>query len=1520
MAFSKVKVGGLADDSVTAANIDDDGTGYTVGNLTNSGTLQQTGQVTLGSGGTNWSLPTARGTDKYVLQINGTTGASDWAESLTAPEISGHNFDVSGSTDDGGINAYEAPYEYTGTTNETTTISSLSSTTGLLAGQYISGAGIPADTTIVSVNSGASTMVISNAVTVAGTQTGVALKIQKTPGEKNGGKVTLTGANFGATIGEITVAITDSGGAVIANASYLSGLTGGNTITAEWTGTEGTYSTDLTSSYTDPIYFKITKSGLSSNVHNTNTTLTSDPAVTALSGSSQTGGDVFTDPSATSLGAYGSGRTAGGGQDSNTKVLLNFDRGGGTDIEDSSNIGGDGHKVTATNQAVIKASPFGDGKTAMYFDGSDDSLSVASTINAELDALGTGAFTVELWVNFSNITSEEGLFNFSIPGNNNGAGLQIAYRGDYNPKGFNVMVAGTQKTVNFDAQIGTWYHLALCRSASGGTVRFFIDGVQKPENGSGSGGQASGTGSFSWTASGDLDIAWDQRYIGRLAHSAGLYFEGYIDEVRVSNTERYATNFDVSTSRFVDDSNTLLLIHSNQSYNEADNKILPSVNGVTFSTTNGRSAWGGSNWLFDGTNDYVTFPPNDDFVFGTGDFTIEAWLYSTDWSHTTYINWFDFRDADADSDAFWLGFQGSAATPGKLYMYHNNQNNFLSSSAVFSTGGWHHLAVVRNGGTITAYVDGTATGTTYNIGTSTNLSGKNTVYLSRFFSSNNYFFEGHMEDIRITKGLAVYTGNFTAPTGQLTKTWDSNNLGGYANLTNIASNTDSSKVKLLIHGNHAKFTDSGDASGTAHNITPTGSFHSEGHGAIAPALTWPASLKKNGSAGVYFDGNGDVLTVSPAPVIPTGNNVKTVEAWVYSTGVDSGDYQYVWYGGSSGNGNAFGLMLPNDGSNNTIASQHDGSSYDKFSSIATTSIANKWVHFAQVYDGTNIRLYLNGKNIVNEALSLTTGSGVLYIGGPASPPNTTQSFRGYIANLRVSSSVEYSGTNSSSDWSNYLGSSGTTAWNQPTKIYGAFGQDTPDVGTITLTATGDGDFTWSEVAGGTALPGTLAVGSTTHSGSGNSRTHTATITGKLPTNTSTTFTNGVRGDTATNNILLKVQHDTDATKAVTLNGVTGMGITQKSTEKPVLFNARRYLGNQLAREHSGYGFQPDFIWVKNRDNTISHMLVDSVRGLSGTGGGAILSDSNAAADGNERITGITSDGYQHYKSGNYTYTNTTDVAYISWAWKAGGAPTATNDNTSGAMDANSVSVNGTLQSSYTPSGSPSIYPKKMSVNTAGGFSVTLYSGYSTSANAEATVPHGLDGTPDFVFIKNLNNANVWIVRGPGFADNECLHLNSSDDKQVGATLDSAYGQIKTADTNLVTLRGGSNGPDNVGKTGWDYIMYAWKAVSGVSAFGTYTGNGTSSSPGTQTINTAFRPRFVMIKPYTATGSWSMWDSFRTFASGDLKELYANGDGAEPTSVTSTYLISLENTGFKFTNIYHQSLNSSSVSYIYMAFA
>ena len=623
MAFSKVKVGGLADDSVTAANIDDDGTGYTVGNLTNSGTLQQTGQATFGSGGTNWTLPTARGTDKYVLQINGTTGAADWQESLTAPEISGHNFDVSGSTDDGGINAYEAPYELTGTTNATTTISAIN-TTNLLVGQYISGAGIPADTTISAIPSPGSSgsITISNQVTIAGTQTGVALKIQKTPGEKNGGKVTLTGANFGATIGELTVSITNASGGVIANASYLSGLSGGDTITAEWTGTEGTYSTDLTSSYVGSIYFKITKSGLSSNVHNTNTTLTSDPSATALSGSSQTGGDrspLFTTtdaPSASSLGGYG-GRTLGGAQTSNTKLLLNFDRNGGTDIEDSSNIGGDGNKITAAGAAAIKASPFGDGKSAMFFDGSNDILRVGSSADF---GLGSGAFTVEGWAYKSSATNASGVIfstrtdssgwstEWQLRMHSNGYFTWFANGGGSSEKAFS----------NFSYALNTWYHFALVRD-SNNTIELFINGTSRGTH----------------TDSTNYNVAKELQIGAQYTSSSDNWFNGYLDELRiVKGTAVYTSDFDVPTSRLTAITNTKLLIHSNQTYDSSDSNHHVIASGAI--PKSDQSKYGESSWYFDGSDDHLEIAHNTDFDFGAGasgsttnDFTIECWFKRT---------------------------------------------------------------------------------------------------------------------------------------------------------------------------------------------------------------------------------------------------------------------------------------------------------------------------------------------------------------------------------------------------------------------------------------------------------------------------------------------------------------------------------------------------------------------------------------------------------------------------------------------------------------------------------------------------------------------------------------------------------------------------------------------------------------------------------------------------------------------------------------------------------------------------
>ena len=76
--------------------------------------------------------------------------------------------------------------------------------------------------------------------------------------------------------------------------------------------------------------------------------------------------------------------------------------------------------------------------------------------------------------------------------------------------------------------------------------------------------------------------------------------------------------------------------------------------------------------------------------------------------------------------------------------------------------------------------------------------------------------------------------------------------------------------------------------------------------------------------------------------------------------------------------------------------------------------------------------------------------------------------------------------------------------------------------------------------------------------------------------------------------------------------------------------------------------------------------------------------------------------------------------------------------TSGAMTANSVSLNGSLQSSYTPSGSPTEYPTRMSINTDAGFSIVMYEG--TGSNL--TLPHGLGAKPEWIIIKNMDRSDT----------------------------------------------------------------------------------------------------------------------------------------------------------------------------------
>ena len=378
------------------------------------------------------------------------------------------------------------------------------------------------------------------------------------------------------------------------------------------------------------------------------------------------------------------------------------------------------------------------------------------------------------------------------------------------------------------------------------------------------------------------------------------------------------------------------------------------------------------------------------------------------------------------------------------------------------------------------------------------------------------------------------------------------------------------------------------------------------------------------------------------------------------------------------------------------------------------------------------------------------------------------------------------------------------------------------------------------------------------------------------------------------------------------NGSGEVSITKKAGGAPVLFNARRYVGTGTdGREVSGFGFQPDAIWIKVRNQDgVHHNLYDSVRGVNATDGNKLIPNHNTTQNnsgfGYGNIQNITKDGFtlEEGTENSHAHTNATNDTYVAWAWKAGGEPSA------GKQRIDNSSSETTLSSSTHYS---NITNMKQSVNSTGKFSITQYTGGSNTS----WFKHGLGATtPDMFIIKNLSSTDNWIVwhKDLSSGTNKWLYLNEDDDEQTGSvmwanTAPDSDGKIHLGNTSQVN-------------TNNSYICYAWKSVSGVSAFGSYTG---SSSGVTSTNNIGFQPRFVIIKRASdAAQSWVMLDTFRQAVTTDLDNyLLAESTGPENGNNNwSNGGINLVTNGFEIpSSSTSGAINSlAGHTYIYMAFA
>jgi hypothetical protein len=321
------------------------------------------------------------------------------------------------------------------------------------------------------------------------------------------------------------------------------------------------------------------------------------------------------------------------------------------------------------------------------------------------------------------------------------------------------------------------------------------------------------------------------------------------------------------------------------------------------------------------------------------------------------------------------------------------------------------------------------------------------------------------------------------------------------------------------------------------------------------------------------------------------------------------------------------------------------------------------------------------------------------------------------------------------------------------------------------------------------------------------------------------------------------------------------------------FNTKLYTGNGGTQSITGVGHQPDFTWIKQRDNgAYSHMAFDAVRGV----GKSIIPDTNAA-EGNQ-TNGITAFGTDGFSIGDFSAGNYSGRNYVAWNWKAGGGQGSSN-------------TDGTINTTYT------------SANTTAGFSISKYTG--TGANA--TFGHGLGVKPDIVFWKRTdNNAGTvnWIVQSPLLGNQNKLVLNTTEATSTG----SSFSQTNNWTNSLIDLKT-YEGENSSGGT---YIAYAFASKTGYSKFGSYTGNGNNDGV---FVYTGFKPAFVIIKS-TSTNTWIMLDNKRGSYNVNQSKLFADANSAENTD-TSNGIDFLSN-GLKLRRN-NSEINTSGQSYIYMVF-
>jgi hypothetical protein len=382
---------------------------------------------------------------------------------------------------------------------------------------------------------------------------------------------------------------------------------------------------------------------------------------------------------------------------------------------------------------------------SMYLDGTGDYLTTQSSFDGTV--MSTGPFSIEVWLYPLATLTNAGIITFSSYTAD--SRLSVTY---YNAEGIGISTAAgwilwpsTQPPAN------QWCHYVVCRNTAG-LLAIFYNGIRQT--------------STTYTSSIGLTV---QCTIG--AHSTG--FNGYFGPMRISRGvtlyDPSVTTFPVPTAPPTSTANTSLLLNFTDAaiLDSTGRNVLETV--ADAKTSSVVTKFAGGSMSFDGTGDYLFEPHSTLYEFGSGDFTIEFWARANSLSGTyTGVVGVWLAGNTVTANSWYVSLNAYSATNKFGFSYTQSNTSYeLVFNATTSTGSWDHYAIVRSGGTLYGFKNGASQ--TLSSGSSTISGAINNGTAGLYVGTTGTdgggtAFNGYIQDLRITRGYARYTANFTAPT------------------------------------------------------------------------------------------------------------------------------------------------------------------------------------------------------------------------------------------------------------------------------------------------------------------------------------------------------------------------------------------------------------------------------------------------------------------------------------------------------------------------------------------------------------------------------------------------------------------------------------------------------------------------------------------------------------------------------------------------------------------------------------